>query len=91
MPSVIAIGRPGIALAAARRVIAAAKAKAKRNGWAISSAVLDAAGELVGFDRHDTALFIRPCVAIAGRARRPGPPGARAPHFAGDGGITTGA
>lgn len=59
MPSAIAIGRPGIALAAARRVIAAAKAKAKRNGRAISSAVLDAAGELVGFDRHDAAIGIK--------------------------------
>ncbi|HFZ0791252.1 GlcG/HbpS family heme-binding protein [Burkholderia multivorans] len=68
LPSSIAIGRPGIALAAARRVIAAANAEAERHGWAISVAVLDAAGELVAFEKHDAAIGISPYVAI-GKAR----------------------
>ncbi len=64
----IVIERPGIALAAARRVIAAANAEAERNNWAISVAVVDVAGELVAFEKSDTAIGISPSVAV-GKAR----------------------
>ncbi|BCN37646.1 hypothetical protein ALDI51_09650 [Alicycliphilus denitrificans] len=64
----IVIERPGIALAAARSVVAAANAEAGRNGWAISVAVVDNAGELVAFEKHDAAIGISPAVAI-GKAR----------------------
>lgn len=64
----IVIERPGIALAGARRVIAAAITEAARGNWAISVAVVDAAGELVAFEKHDAAIGISPAVAI-GKAR----------------------
>ena len=44
-----------ITLQAARTMLAAAEAEAKRNGWNVSIAVVDAAGELIGFVRMDDA------------------------------------
>ncbi|CAD2247533.1 heme-binding protein [Xanthomonas arboricola] len=64
----IVIERPSIALAAARSIVAAANAEAGRNGWAISVAVVDIAGELVAFEKSDAAIGISPAVAI-GKAR----------------------
>lgn len=57
--------RPVVALAGARRVVAAANVEAARQGWAIAVAVVDAAGELVAFEKHDAAIGITPAVAIA--------------------------
>ena len=39
----------------ARRALAAAEAEAKKNGWAMSIAVVDPAGELIAFLRMDGA------------------------------------
>ena len=44
-----------ITLQAARTRLAAAEAEAKRNGWNLSIAVVDGAGELIGFVRMDEA------------------------------------
>jgi uncharacterized protein GlcG (DUF336 family) len=44
---------PAIRLDAARRVAAAALAEAERNGWSVAVAVVDAAGDLVLFERME--------------------------------------
>jgi uncharacterized protein GlcG (DUF336 family) len=46
---------PPIALAAAKRVMAAAEAEAQRNGWPMVIAIVDAAGRLVMLHRLDQA------------------------------------
>ncbi|MGK9063743.1 heme-binding protein [Stutzerimonas chloritidismutans] len=55
-------------MAGAERVIDAALAEAAHNGWTISVAVVDTAGELVAFRKADGAIGISPSVAI-GKAR----------------------
>lgn len=42
-----------ISVEAARRITAAAIAEANRNGWAVAVAIVDAAGDLVFFERID--------------------------------------
>ena len=44
-----------IALDGARRMMAAAEAEARRNGWTVSIAIVDAMGELLLFQRLDDA------------------------------------
>ena len=44
-----------ISLEAARRMMAAAEAEARKNGWNVSIAIVDAAGELILFQRLDEA------------------------------------
>lgn len=60
----------------ARRALAAAEAEARRNGWNVSIAVVDAAGELVAFLRMDGAPpasvdLSRGKARTAARLRRP--------------------
>jgi glc operon protein GlcG len=44
-----------VSLAAATRMMAAAEAEARKNGWTVSIAITDAAGDLVLFRRMDEA------------------------------------
>lgn len=65
-----------IALDGARRMMAAAEAEARRNGWNVSIAVVDAWGELLLFQRLDDAPPSSVAVAqakarTAARFRRP--------------------
>lgn len=53
-----------LTLDAATRVAAAAQAEARRNGWAVSIAVLDDAGHLVLFQRMDGAKLVAIDIAI---------------------------
>lgn len=57
-----------VTLVAARIAIAGAEREADRNGWHISVAVVDAAGEPVAFEKCDGAIGISPSVAF-GKAR----------------------
>ncbi|WP_437883914.1 GlcG/HbpS family heme-binding protein [Pseudomonas sp. LRF_L74] len=65
IPAGLAVLRPVISLAAARRAIATAFDLARRDGWAVSVAVVDPAGELVAFERDDDSAGVTPQVAIA--------------------------
>lgn len=65
LPAEIAVNRPNVSLAAARRIAAAAHAEAARNGWSISVAIVDAGGEPVVLERQDAAIGISPPVALA--------------------------
>ena len=61
---------------AARRALVAAEAEAKKNGWAMSIAVVDPAGELIAFLRMDGASpgsidISRAKARTAARFRRP--------------------
>jgi len=47
---------PGISVETARKVAAAALAEGKKNGWFVSVAVVDTAGDLVYFERMDNAM-----------------------------------
>jgi glc operon protein GlcG len=65
-----------VASAGAERAIAAAAAEARRQGWAVSIAVVDPAGELVAFLRMDGAAqssvdVSRAKARTAARFRRP--------------------
>ena len=65
-----------LTLEAARNALAAAEAEAGRNGWRVSVAVVDAAGELVAFHRMDEAMPTSAQIAqgkarTAARWRRP--------------------
>jgi glc operon protein GlcG len=62
--------------AAAARALSAAEAEARKNGWNVSIAVVDQAGELVAFLRMDTASpasvdISRAKARTAARFRRP--------------------
>lgn len=46
-----------IALAEAKRVVAAAQAEAVKNKWNVAVAVVDSGGHLVAFERMDTTQF----------------------------------
>jgi glc operon protein GlcG len=63
-----AFNRPSISLESAQRLLSAANQIARQGNWAISVAVVDPAGMLVAFTRHDHAIGISPDVAI-GKAR----------------------
>ncbi|MFS2222284.1 GlcG/HbpS family heme-binding protein [Pantoea sp. B65] len=54
-----------VSLSGAREVIHAAQRKAQENGWRISVAVVDRAGEVVALERNDAAIGISPTVALA--------------------------
>lgn len=65
-----------LTLEAARRAVAAADSAARRNGWRVSVAVVDAHGELLAFQRMDDAPLSSVGVAqakarTAARFRRP--------------------
>ena len=65
-----------LSLEAARNAVAAAEAEARRNNWRVSIAVVDAAGELVAFQRMDDAALTSIGVSqakarTAARFRRP--------------------
>ncbi|HZF68765.1 MAG TPA: heme-binding protein [Gemmatirosa sp.] len=60
----------------ARRALAAAEAEARKNGWRVSVAVVDASGELMAFSRMDEAALTSVAIAqakarTAARFRRP--------------------
>lgn len=57
-----------ITLQAAKTMIAAAEAEARKNGWNVSIAVVDAAGETIAFERMDDAAISTVAVA-QGKAR----------------------
>jgi uncharacterized protein GlcG (DUF336 family) len=65
-----------ISLDAARKMLSAADAEARKNGWTVSIAIVDAAGTLLAFQRMDNASLTSADVAIgkartAARMRRP--------------------
>jgi glc operon protein GlcG len=65
-----------ISLDAARKMLAAADAEARKNGWTVSIAIVDAAGTLIAFQRMDNAALTTTDVSIgkartAARMRRP--------------------
>jgi glc operon protein GlcG len=60
----------------ARRALAAAETEARRNGWRVSIAVVDATGELMAFTRMDDAAVTSVAISqgkarTAARFRRP--------------------
>ncbi len=57
-----------LTLQAARSAITAAEAEAKKNGWTLSFAVVDAHGELIAFERMDDAPLSSVTIA-QGKAR----------------------
>jgi Uncharacterized protein, possibly involved in utilization of glycolate and propanediol len=66
----------GLTLEGAKNIVAAAEAEAKKNGWSMSIAVVDAAGELVFFEKSDmsgpvNADFAMRKARTAARYRRP--------------------
>ncbi|MEP7346492.1 MAG: heme-binding protein [Gemmatimonadaceae bacterium] len=65
-----------ISLEAAQKMLSAADAEARKNGWTVSIAIVDAAGTLIAFQRMDNASLISADVAVgkartAARMRRP--------------------
>jgi len=69
-------GTTGLTLDGARNIVAAAEAEAKKNGWSMSIAVVDAAGELVLFHKSDMSAPFNADFALrkartAARYRRP--------------------
>lgn len=46
-----------IALADARKVLAAAQAEAQKNNWQVAISIVDTGGHLVAFERMDTTQF----------------------------------
>lgn len=65
-----------VSLDAARKMLTAAGAEARKNGWTVSIAIVDAAGTLLAFERMDNASITSADVAIgkartASRMRRP--------------------
>jgi glc operon protein GlcG len=66
----------GLTLDGARNIVAAAEAEAKKNGWSMSIAIVDAAGELVLFHKSDMSAPYNTDFALrkartAARYRRP--------------------
>lgn len=65
-----------LSLAAARKAVAAAEVEARKNGWKVSIAVVDATGDLLAFARIDDAPITSVAVSqgkarTAARFRRP--------------------
>jgi uncharacterized protein GlcG (DUF336 family) len=54
-----------ISLEAAKKAAAAALAEGKKNGWTVAAAVVDGAGVLVYFERHDGTQNASSDVALA--------------------------
>ena len=66
----------GLTLDGAKNIVVAAEAEAKKNGWSMSIAIVDAAGELVFFEKSDmsgpvNADFAMRKARTAARYRRP--------------------
>ena len=66
----------GLTLEGAKTIVAAAEAEARKNGWSMSIAVVDAAGELVFFEKSDMSAPFNGDFAVrkartAARYRRP--------------------
>ena len=66
----------GLTLEGAKTIVAAAEVEAKKNGWSMSIAVVDAAGDLVFFEKSDNsgpvnADFAMRKARTAARYRRP--------------------
>ena len=57
-----------ITLSAAKTMVAAAQAEARKNNWNVTVAVVDAAGELIALERMDGAALTTVAVAT-GKAR----------------------
>jgi uncharacterized protein GlcG (DUF336 family) len=67
---------PGITFDAAKKVLAAAEAEAKKNNWPVAIAIVDSAGKLVAFSRLDNTQLGSVDIAIgkaetANNLRRP--------------------
>ena len=65
-----------LSIEAAKRIVAAAEVEARKNGWNVSIAVVDAAGELLLFHRMDEAPLTSVAISqgkarTAARFRRP--------------------
>ena len=65
-----------LTLQAAKAIVAAAEAEARKNGWNLSIAVVDAHGELIAFERMDEAALTTTAIAqgkalTAARYKRP--------------------
>ena len=65
-----------LTLQAAKAILAAAEAEAKKNNWNLSIAVVDAHGELLAFERMDDAAYTTVAIAqgkalTAARFKRP--------------------
>lgn len=65
-----------LTLQAAKAILAAAEAEARKNGWNLSLAVVDAHGELLAFERMDEAALTTVAIAqgkalTAARYKRP--------------------
>ena len=65
-----------ITLQAAKAILAAAEAEARKNGWNVSIAVVDAHGELLAFERMDDAALTTVAISqgkalTAARFKRP--------------------
>jgi len=74
-PSPPQYGTP-IALELAKKAIAAAEAEAKKNNWGMNIAVVAPSGDLIAFERMDTAQYASISIAqhkarTAARFRRP--------------------
>jgi glc operon protein GlcG len=91
---------PGISLALAKKLVAAAEAEAAKNGWQEVIAVVDSGGRLVAFERMDNAQLASIDIAIskavtANAVKRPTKalqdsvaPGSSTPRMSGLPGIT---
>ncbi|MFI5309909.1 MAG: heme-binding protein [Gemmatimonadales bacterium] len=65
-----------LTLQAAKTILAAAEAEARKNGWKVSIAVVDSHGELIAFERMDEAALTTVAIAqgkalTAARFKRP--------------------
>jgi uncharacterized protein GlcG (DUF336 family) len=64
-PSALPPYGPGVRLALAKKLVAAAEAEAARKGWQMVIAVVDSGGRLVAFVRMDNAQLASIDIAIA--------------------------
>jgi glc operon protein GlcG len=55
---------PGIGLDDAKKMLAAAEAEAKKNGWLMAIAVVDSGGKLVAFSRMDNTQLVSIDIAV---------------------------
>jgi glc operon protein GlcG len=56
---------PGIGLDDATKMLVAAEAEAKKNGWLMANAVVDSGGKLVAFARMDNTLLVSIDIAVS--------------------------
>jgi uncharacterized protein GlcG (DUF336 family) len=55
---------PGISLDDAKKMLVAAEAEAKKNGWLMAIAVVDSGGKLVAFSRMDNTQLVSIDIAV---------------------------